>query len=86
MEREQQPPVPETLGATRRDDATTRMDDAASHIGDVSTHSNDERTERMTLWPYDDVDDIEMVETKSTDDEFEIAWREDSDDSADENP
>ena len=58
MEREQQPPgarkfpgryVPETLGATRRDDATTRMDDAASHIGDVSTHADDERTERMTL-------------------------------------
>ena len=41
--------VPETLGATRRDDATTRMDDAASHIGDVSTHADDERTERMTL-------------------------------------
>ena len=58
MEREQQPPgarqfpgryVPETLGATRRDDATTRMDDAASHIGDVSIHADDERTERMTL-------------------------------------
>ena len=41
--------VLETLGATRRDDATTRMDDAASHIGDVSTHADDERTERMTL-------------------------------------
>ena len=41
--------VPETFGATRRDDATTRMDDAASHIGDVSTHADDERTERMTL-------------------------------------
>ena len=41
--------VPETLGATRRDDATTRMDDAASHIGDISTHADDERTERMTL-------------------------------------
>ena len=63
MEREQQRPgarkfpgryVRETLGATRRDDATTRMDDAASHdaashIGDVSTHADDERTERMTL-------------------------------------
>ena len=41
--------VPETLGATRRDDATTRMDGAASHIGDVSNHADDERTERMTL-------------------------------------
>ena len=41
--------VPETLGATRRDDDTTRMDDAASHIGDISTHADDERTERMTL-------------------------------------
>ena len=62
------------------------MDDAASHIGDVSTHADDERTERMTLRPYDDVDDMEMVETTSTDDEFESAWREDSDDSADEDP
>ena len=41
--------VLETIGATRRDDATTRMDDAASHIGDVSTHADDERTERITL-------------------------------------
>ena len=41
--------VPETLGATRRDDATTRMDDAASHNGVVSTHADDERTELMTL-------------------------------------
>ena len=30
------------------------------------------------------VDDMEMVETTSTDDEFESAWREESDDSADE--
>ena len=29
---------------------------------------------------------MEMVETKSTHDEFESAWREDSDDSADEYP
>ena len=41
--------VPETLGATRRNDDTTRMDNDASHIGDVSTHADDERTERMTL-------------------------------------
>ena len=91
MEGEQQPPgarkfpgryVPETLGATRRYDATTRMDDAASHIGDVSTQADDERTDD----PYDDVDDMEMVETTSTDDEFESAWREESDDSADEDP
>ena len=34
--------VPETLGATRRDDATTRMDVAASHIGDVATHAEDD--------------------------------------------
>ena len=29
---------------------------------------------------------MEMVETTSTDDEFESAWREESDDSADEDP
>ena len=76
--------VPETLEASRRDDATTRMDDAASHIGDVATHA-DEHTNR-TDDPHDDVDDTEMVETTSTDDEFESAWREDSDDSADKDP
>ena len=76
--------VLETLGATRRDDATTRMDDAASHIGDVSTQADDDTN--RTDDPYDDVDDMEMVETTSTDDEFESAWREDSDDSANENP
>ena len=76
--------VLETLGATRRDDATTRMDDAASHIGDVSTQADDDTN--RTDDPYDDVDDMEMVETTSTDDEFESAWREDSNDSADEDP
>ena len=59
--------VPETLGATRRDDATTRMDDAASHIGDVATHADDDTN--RTDDPHDDVDDMEMVETTSTDDE-----------------
>ena len=74
--------VPETLGATRRDEATTRMDDAASHIGDVAT-DEDVGTNR-TYDPHDDVDDMDMVDTTSTDDEFESAWREDSDDSAEE--
>ena len=74
--------VPETLGATRRDEATTRMDDAASHIGDVAT-DEDVGTNR-TDDPHDDVDDMDMVDTTSTDDEFESAWREDSDDSAEE--
>ena len=69
---------PETLGATRRDDATTRMDD------DVSTHADD-GTNR-TDDPYDDVDNMDMVDTTSTDDEFKSAWREDSDDSAEEDP
>ena len=76
--------VPETLGSTRRDDATTRMDDAASHIGDVATHADDDTN--RTDDPHEDVDDMEMVETTSTDDEFERAWREDSDDSAEEDP
>ena len=74
--------VPETPGATRRDDATTRMDDAASHIGDVATHANDDTN--RTDDAHDHVDDMEMVETTSTDDELEIAWTEDSDDSAEE--
>ena len=60
------------------------MDDAASHIGDVSTHA-DYDTNR-TDDHHDDVDDMEMVETTSTDGEFESAWRKDSDDSADEDP
>ena len=93
MEIEQQPPgaklvsrkvCPETLGASRRDDATTHMDDAASHTGDVATHADDDTN--RTVDPRDDVDDMEMVETTSTDGEFESAWREDSDDSAEEDP
>ena len=76
--------IPETLGATRRDDATTRMDDAASHIGDVATHAND-NTNR-TDDAHDHVDDMEMVETTSTDDELESAWTEDSHDSAEGDP
>ena len=76
--------VPETLGATRRDDATTHMDDAASQIGDAAPHAEDDTN--RTDDPHDDVDDMEMVETTYTDDEFESAWREDSDDSADEDP
>ena len=74
--------VPETLGDTRRDDATTRMGDAASHIGNVATDADD-GTNR-TDDPHDDVDDMDMVDTTFTDDEFESAWREDSDDSAEE--
>ena len=60
------------------------MDDAASHIGDVVTHADDytNRTDDA----YDYVDDMEMVETTSTDDELESTWREDSDDSAEEDP
>ena len=61
------------------DDATTRMDDAASHIGDVATHADDDTN--RTDDTHDDVDDMEMVDTTSTDDEFERAWREDSDNS-----
>ena len=76
--------VPETLGATRRDDATTGMDDAASHIGDVATHANDDTNQ--TDEAHDHVDDMEMAETTSTDDELESAWTEDSDDSAEEDP
>ena len=53
--------VPETIGATRRDDATTRMDDAASHIGDVATHANDDAN--RTDDAHDHIDDMEMVET-----------------------
>ena len=75
--------VPETLGATK-DDATTRTDDVASHIGDIATHA-DYDTNRKDA-PHDDVDDMEMVETISTDDEFESYWRDDSDDSAEEDP
>ena len=79
------PPPKKNPGyAVGRDDVTTRMDDAASHIGDVATHADDDMN--RTDDPHDDVDDMEMVETTSTDDEFESAWREESDDSADEDP
>ena len=47
--------------------------------------TSDDDTNR-TDNPHDDVDDMEMVEPTSTDDEFESAWRQDSDDSAEEDP
>ena len=51
---------------------------------DVATHANDDTNRADDA--HDHVDDMEMVETTSTDDELEIAWTEDSDDSADEDP
>ena len=60
--------------------ASRAMDDATSHNGDVATYAVDD-TNRM-----DDVDDMKMVETTSTDDEFKSVWGENSDDSAEEDP
>ena len=55
------------------------MDDAAPHIRDVATHAEDDTN--RTDDPHHYVGDMEMVETTSTDDELQSAWREDRGDS-----
>ena len=60
------------------------MHEAASHIGDIATQADDDTNRKDDARDY--VDDMEMVETTFSDDELETAWREDSDDSAKEDP